>query len=191
MASYGYLMSSLPLFFLDTEDVPTMESFLDACLSSLTPADMELLERFSKEPTQETLNVCTNPDLKKYLYFDIGLKNELARARAQKLGFEADKYTFKDEISGDDFTTSQLHIGEIARAAVSNANPLSAEIFLLEERWAMLDEIEVGKFFDIVKVIVYYLKLQIVLKRKNLQDLEKGRKEYQEIYMKTAKEFNS
>lgn len=189
MDNYAYLMASLPMVFLDSEEVPTINEFLDSAKSSLTQKDMELLMQFGVSPSQELLQSCNIDVLKMWLEFDIGLKNEIARARAQKLGFEAEKYILRDEKTGADFSGNP-NVSDIARNAIANSSPLSAEIFLLEERWKLLDDIEIGRFFDIVRVIVFYLKLQIVLKRKNLQNLEKGRQNYQEIYSQTAEEFN-
>jgi hypothetical protein len=69
----------------------------------------------------------------------------------------------------------------IAREAFAQESPLQAEDTLNRARWRYLDELEVGHYFDIDKILVYALRLQI-LARKALFEAEKGREMFEKVY---------
>ena len=77
---------------------------------------------------------------------------------------------------------------EIAREAAAQESPLAAEELLNRARWSFLDDLEVGCFFTIEKLIIYYLRLQI-LERKSLFNKEAGTERYKSIYQSITKEI--
>jgi hypothetical protein len=56
---------------------------------------------------------------------------------------------------------------------VEEQGPKQAEELLDRFRWRILDDLEVGHYFDLKKLMVYYLKAQI-LWRRDLFDRERG-----------------
>ena len=52
---------------------------------------------------------------------------------------------------------------------------------LLRHRWSLLDDFEVGHYFDIERLIIYYLKLQI-LWRKQQFNREDGTNVFERTY---------
>jgi len=62
--------------------------------------------------------------------------------------------------------TDPVELAEAAREAYNHESPLSGEDILNRARWSHLDELEVGHFFDLDRVIVYYLRLQILARRR-------------------------
>jgi hypothetical protein len=69
----------------------------------------------------------------------------------------------------------------VAREAYAQDSPLQAEDTLNRARWGYLDELEVGHYFDIEKILVYALRLQ-VLARKALFDADRGRELFDKVY---------
>jgi len=93
--------------------------------------------------------------------------------RGKKKGVETEAYL----IGSPGIITAQ----QIAREAFVQESPLQAEDTLNRARWSYLDDLEVGHYFDIEKILVYALRLQI-LERKALFDEEKGREMFEKIY---------
>ncbi len=58
---------------------------------------------------------------------------------------------------------------------------MKAEEYLNRERWIFLEELEVGHFFDLEKLIVYSIRLQL-LERKKFFSMEKGKEHFLEMY---------
>jgi len=63
---------------------------------------------------------------------------------------------------------------------VTEGNPLDKEIKLMRTRWEFLDNLSVGRYFDLGALIIYYLKLQI-LERKDSFNKEKGREVFDQL----------
>lgn len=106
-----------------------------------------------------------------------GVRNALVRLRAVRLGLEPDEF-----VRGDIFDHSQTLLAEEA----FNANsPLMAEEILNKARWRYLDELEFGHYFDIERLVIFFIKLQI-LERISLFDTEKGRDALDAVVSKGA-----
>jgi hypothetical protein len=93
--------------------------------------------------------------------------------RGKKKGVEAEAYL----VDSPWITTAQ----QLAREAFGQESPLQAEELLNRARWSYLDELEVGHYFDIEKILVYALRLQI-LARKALFEEDKGVEMFQKVY---------
>jgi hypothetical protein len=74
----------------------------------------------------------------------------------------------------------ELEAVQAARSAFQNESPLGVEKVLNRARWMYLDYLETGHFFDLEKLIVYKLKLEI-LEQKAKADRDKGREMYTTI----------
>jgi hypothetical protein len=171
LAQYYYLVASLPLLFYDSESFPSREDFLLTCRQHISARHYRLLVSASTADLQAAAAGCKTLDL--WCQWEISLRNELVRLRAKKRGREAETYLVE--------SPGVLAPQTIAREAFAQDSPLQAEDTLNRGRWSYLDELEVGHYFDIEKILIYALRLQI-LARKALFDEEKGREMFDKVY---------
>ena len=177
MGQYYFTVASLP--DLDFETVPSMglHDFLTLCRGTVNEHDYEILEsaRFDGFLSEHI----TYPLLVQWSIFEQSLRNELVKIRAPRLGIDGEKY-----VKQFMYTTAAA---PIARNSVKQDDPERAEAYLDKERWIFLDDLEVGHYFDIGKLIVYSLRLQL-LERRKLFTAEKGKEHFQKLYeqIKTA-----
>jgi hypothetical protein len=174
LAQYYYLVASLPLLFYDSESIPSREDFLVTCRQHISPRHYRLLVSAGTNDLQTTTTGCKTLDL--WRKWEIALRNELVRLRAKNRGREAEAYLVE--------SPGVLAPQALAREAFAQDSPLQAEDTLNRGRWSYLDELEVGHYFDIEKILVYALRLQ-VLARKALFDTEKGRQMFDKLYSET------
>lgn len=181
MSQYFYAVSTLPLLSFEQEQVPSSAEFLEMCRAHMTPEDFELLSSArlvpGGNPVEMSLEFETMLDglstVNHWLTWESRLRDELVRLRAQKLEVEASRYLSDASYVGGAYDT--------AREALGAASPLAAEEILDRARWRYLDELEAGHFFDIVKLIVYYIKLQI-LERRSLLKRDRGEERFEKLY---------
>ena len=171
MSQYYFTVAALP--YLDFESTPSIsyDDFLSFCESTLDPHDYDLL--VSAQLNGSLPGDISHPVLTAWSLFEQSLRNELVKLRAPQRGMDGEKFVklFIDN------TTTPL----IARNSMKQENPEKAEDFLNKERWNFFNELEAGHDFDIGKLIVYSLRLQL-LERMNLFDEEKGKNGFQKIY---------
>jgi hypothetical protein len=110
--------------------------------------------------------------LQEWFDWNLSLRVELAILRAQRAGTNIEEYQGAEKISGTE---------EIAREAFNQESPLAAEEVLERARWAVLEELEVGHYFDLQKLLVYGLKISI-LERKSQFDMDSGLENFNRIY---------
>jgi hypothetical protein len=171
LAQYYYLVASLPLLFYDSEGIPSREDFLVTCRQHISHRHYRLLESASTTSLQATTASCKTLDL--WRQWEIALRNELVRLRAKNRGREAEPYLIE--------SPGGLAPQAVAREAFAQDSPLQAEDTLNRGRWSYLEELEVGHYFDIEKILVYALRLRL-LARKALFDAEMGRQMFDAVY---------
>jgi len=178
LSQYYYLVSTLSLLSYDSEHMASTEYFLEQCKKWLTAGDYLILKNASISEFNSYKPGCALLD--KWQVWEVNLRNELVKLRAQKKELEGDAYLVE--------VPEVLGTAEIAREAVAQESPLTAEELLNRARWSFLDDLEVGRFFTIEKLIIYYLRLQI-LERKSLFNKEAGSERYNSIYQHITKEI--
>ena len=166
---YYYLIASLPMLSYDMENPMSEEEFFESFGSILTEKDFNTLKNAKLVPVSEPQS---NKILEKWNNWEISFRNELAKMRASKKAQDSEKY-IADGFDVDSF--------EIAREAFQASNPLDAELIINKARWDYLETLESGHYFDLANVIVYFLKLQI-LQRKLQINKEKGKTAFSAIY---------
>lgn len=201
MAQYYYAVAALPGVSLDSEPPWTIEGFLEFTREQLTPTDYQTLRSASLEPAEvvEELEPLRNGTESAHTSagdsdesdgnadavagsgaalhwhrFETNLRNALIRVRTDDPNRQNAYLRSSDHIEDS-------YVHEIAREAHAAANPLDAEHVLDRARYRFLDELEVGHFFDIDRLVVYYLKLQLVTRRA-LQTVENGRSVFEKRY---------
>jgi len=177
LSQYYFTVASLPLLNFEIVCPLRYDEFLEICGQNLSDHDFAAVE--SARLDVSDLKKAGNGILNRWILFERSLKNELVKLRGSELGIEPEKY-----IKHFVYNTSTPII---ARNALKQEDPLKAEYFLDRARWNFLDEMEIGHYFDVEKLIVYSLQLQI-LERKMLFNLDQGKENFQNIYgkIKTA-----
>jgi hypothetical protein len=182
MAQYYYAVSTLP--FLSYEGEPRISSteFLELCASRLTEEDRQAVRSASLLPPDRPAAsdfAARNEVLRRWYRFERGLRNELARVRAGSDEDRLAKALRADEEGNSN--AQQLDVDRVVREVINQDNPLTAEDLLDRARWAYLNELEIGHFFDVGKLIIYYLKLQILERRARFTK-ERGTEMYEKSY---------
>lgn len=168
---YYYLAASLPMLLYETEKTMPADEFVGICAQHLSDRDYRLLCTASISDLKP--KVPSNCTLDRWRRWETSLRNELVTLRAKNRKVEVDRYLLESPV----ISTTQA----IAREAFDQESPLQAEELLNRARWATLDELEVGHYFDIERILVYYLRLQ-VLQRKAMLLEEKGLQAFERIY---------
>ena len=171
MGGYFYTVASLPFLAFDTASPMREEDFLYLCKNSISGADWDVL-RQARFPSPAGLKT-GNATLDSWTAGEQSLRAELAKLRAAKKGMEAESYNRYGV-----YSTSIL---EAARKAFGEESPSDAETTILRALWALLDELETGHLFDVDKLIVYYLKMQII-ELKNIRNKAEGEKNFSSLY---------
>ena len=163
MASYYYLISSLPDLRADGEMPITYEEFLGYCRGNVNRSTYELLENL-------TLSSTEGPLVEEWALFYGSLTRELNYQRSQKLGKNYPNPSDKDYLTA-----------QVAAAAISAKTPLEAEKLLLEFEFENLDALVGLHVFDDHVLFGYAIKLKL-LERQNCFEQEKGKIEFKTLF---------
>ncbi len=162
MASYYYLLSSLPMLKADGEMPFGYNDFLEMCRSAVSDAKYAVLKNL-------TLSSKEGPLITEWTKFYTVLKQELTYQRNQRLGRQAQIPSQRDAT-----------VSKAAIAAVNSQNPLDAEKALIAFEFEKLDEIIGTHYFDDYALMGYALKLKL-LERKNIFNQKNGKIELERI----------
>lgn len=162
MASYYYLIPSLPELSTNADIPISYEQFLDQCQGTVSKDTYELLEGLS-------LNSTKGPLVDKWAEVYGKLTKELNYQRSTRLG--------KDYIAPDKEDT----IANIVNSALNAKNPLEAEKILLDFEFEYLDSLVGMHYFDDHVLFGYAIKLKL-LERQNCFDHDKGQNEFKNLF---------
>ena len=168
---YYYLASSLPMLFYETERFPAPDAFVELCRQHVAARDYRLLMNASIYNLKPARPSCRCLEL--WRCRETALRNELVKLRTKGRAVEADRYLRDAPVI--------ISVQNIVRDAFAQDSPLAAEDILNRGRWSYLDELEVGHYFDLDKLLIYSLRLQI-LQRKALFDEQKGLEAFEQLY---------
>lgn len=163
MASYYYLIASLPELRADGEMPLTYEEFLSLCQGNVSESDYELLKNL-------TLDSKEGPLVSEWANFYGMLTKELNYQRSINLGKSYSAVYDKDGI-----------IAQVAASALSAKNPLEAERILLEYEFENLDSLVGLHMFDDYVLFGYAIKLKL-LERLTSFEQDKGKAEFQSLF---------
>jgi hypothetical protein len=161
----------------------TPAEFVSLCETQLPANEMALLRAATIEGPEED-----DPHgiVGQWRRFERGLRNALVRQRAPGKNVETEKYVRRD--AREDDNTAEHGVVELARSAVAQETPLGSEDELNHARWAFLDDLESGYFFELERVIIYYIKLQI-LERRTCFKRDLGEEQFQRITEKIMSDY--
>jgi hypothetical protein len=172
---YTYFISSLPMLHYGTRPPFTFEEFLESAGTLIGKKDRVFLENLP-EYIDEYRPESANSTVRAWLDFDTALRNELARIRSHSKKIEAAKFLRPDPGHGAD-------IAFIAASAHRHPHILEAESILDTGRWAKLDELSFGHYFDLDALIIYAYKLKILQRWEKINNADKERlMEYAEAH---------
>jgi len=160
---YYYLVASLPMLAYDAERFWTVEEFLELCWRHLSPRDRGIVEAASLHDLHPASSTCAT--LERWRSWEVSLRNELAALRAKRRGVDASRHRVE--------SPEVLEAQSVARSAFAQDSPLAAEEVLDRARWTRLDDLETGHHFDVDKVVIYHLRLQL-LRRRSLLEPARG-----------------
>lgn len=184
MAQYYYAVATLPSLSLEETSYLSVESFCEFMKEQLNEADYNALSRASIDPPERFADMPSA--YVGFARFVVGIRNALAKERAANFGWELEEHLRLDdrEETGANETEPMLR----AREALNAENPFRAEEAIIRAEWALLDELEVGRFFSIDKVIIYYLRLQLCERYGDMTP-ERGLESFDEQYSRIANQF--
>lgn len=186
MSQHYYLVASLPTISYESKDAMSPEEFLDLCKQHLSDDEYQAIAAASIDGPAAGALPDGSPALTRWLEHERGLRNALVKLRAPNRGADAEAHIRRDEDGNDG--TSADSITELAREAHSSETPLGAETSLNQARWRFLEDLETGHFFDLDRVVLYYIKLQIIARRA-LFDRKQGEERYNAVTERIMQEY--
>lgn len=163
MASYYYLVSSLPDLKTDGEMPMTYEEFLHCCQSTVSEEKYELLKNLKLSSTE-------GPLVKEWAVSYGMLMKELSYQRSMILGKQYSSAYDKDGM-----------ITQVVAAALAAKNPLESEKVLLDYEFELLDTLVGLHTFDDHVLFGYAIKLKL-LERQACFVQEKGQAEFKALF---------
>jgi len=182
VSQYYYLLATLPYLSFEQSQALDVEAFLAVCKEQLSASDYETLVSSAPGAGNSQSLVAS---VKLARSYEQGLRNALVKLRAAKLGW--DTTSLRTTEDANDFT--DLHpVMEVARSALNADNPYEAEEILDRFRFRLLEGMEVGHYFDIDRVVLYYLKLLVVKRRLDFV-VARGQEAYRTQYEAVSASF--
>ncbi len=166
-AYYTYLISSLPVLSFSNKTPFSSEEFFIKCKDLIPEGQLNLLRNICYQDTYCINNISVDT-LKKWINFDVSLRNELVRLRAARKRVDPLKF-----IRLPDFP--EAHISHIASTAYRNTSILEAEKILDQQRWDFLESLSLGHYFDFDALLIYALKLKILERWEKIRNADKER----------------
>ena len=170
MASFYYLISSLPLLKLGEIPFLNTAEFLTASAGFLTDDEMLELKALSLVPPE---NQPLGETSALWFEWETCLRNALISVRAQGKNVDSEKFIRHET---DFFSEISTGVHE----AFSKPTPLEMENALDKLRWSKLDTMEVGHMFDFCRLCIYKIKLMLCEKQ-NLVKKETGSTNFDKI----------
>lgn len=163
MASYYYLISSLPMLKSDGELPFSYRSFLEQCASSVSPSVLQSLKELDVISGQ-------GPLLSDWSRYYGSLMRELNYQRNLRLGKQARQ--------PEDRNPAAI---SSAAAAMSAKNPLEAELLLLTAEFKQLDELVSMHYFDEWVLFGYAVKLKLLERLQSFRH-DEGKEEFHKLF---------
>ena len=152
---YYYFAASLPYLEYGVRCPTCLENFLETAGRLLSAGDYALVEQALSVETAERLSGGGHRVTREWQSFMQTLRNQWVTARAVPLKKDPASY-----LRGE--RGAETAVVEAVAQAQKASDPLEGEKIIDQLRWAKLEEIGQGQFFNLDFLIVYALKLQIL-----------------------------
>jgi hypothetical protein len=166
VASYYYLVATLPMLRYEDSAPFSCEEFLVLCKNNVSKKDYKIITEALSD------NNASHPFVKKWYQFNNSVKKELSEQRSKKLNIKSDKYKNTND--------KEYRIVEGVRAALAAKNAYEGELLLMNLYWKYLDEESTNHVFDLVGLLAFSIKLKL-LERKSRFDKVEGNKEFKSL----------
>ncbi len=163
MASYYYLMSSLPMLSSGGDMPMSYEDFLTCCRGNVDEETYSRLESL-------TLSSSEGPLLEEWSAAYGSLMRELNSQRSLALGKPYPQGVEKDGLNS-----------HLVTQVMNAKNPLEAEQLLLDSEFEVLDNLVGLHMFDSSELFGYAVKLKL-LERRSCFEKEKGKAEFKSLF---------
>lgn len=163
---YPYLIPSLPMLHFGMKPPFSFEKFLEICREFIPERDWQII-RSLPDPKDYQEYKTQQKTVRGWIMFDTTVRNELAKARAQRMHIEPSPFLRPGAAPDPTLTAA-------ATVAVANASQLDAELFLDEVRWKALDELAARHHFDVDLLITYALKLLLLLRWEQVRNTDQS-----------------
>jgi hypothetical protein len=163
MASYYYLVSSLPTLTADGDIPFDYKTFLSMCESNVSEAKYDILKNLTLASTE-------GPLIEEWAVFYRQLMKELSYQRSMRLGKPYSSAFDKEPESA-----------AVVAAAIAAKNPLEAERMLLGYEFEYLDSLQGLHMFDDYVLFGYALKLKL-LERVSCFTVDQGKEEFKHLF---------
>ncbi len=186
MSGYYYLMASQPYISFDSEVFPEPLAFLAQCGEWMTDSDLAAIRAVvigdrSEQPTKAEISArAENRAVASWNRFEAGIRNVLVQTRAENVSRDGWRYIRRDD--SDEQILPEHSILELVKTAAGHDSPLRSELDLLRIRWAFIEELIVGHYFDVTAAIAYAVKL-VILERKAVFDTDRGAERFHAAYV--------
>ncbi|MDD5505144.1 MAG: DUF2764 family protein [Candidatus Omnitrophica bacterium] len=164
-AYYVYLISSLPVLNYLGKLPFNLENFLNKCRNLIPDKELEIL-RSACGQSSYSLDAQGTASLKRWVNFEITLRNELVHARAARKKVDPLKSLRLSD-------PAQAWISHVAMAAYRSNSILEAEKILDQARWSFLEDLSLGHYFDFDFLLIYGLRLKILERWEKIQTADK------------------
>ena len=159
-SKYYYLVSSLPSLQFNERPGILKEEFLSECGKWVDLPEFKILQGVDTDSAKTPFN--SKQILRQWKMFDISLRDDLSIARK-----------IIQDATNEKLPDSMLSV-------FNKETPFLMEKEFARKQWVMLDELELGHYFDINILIVYFLKLQI-LERFAVFNKDEGMRAFQGV----------
>ena len=175
MRKYYYFLASLPSLSITCENSLAPDNFLNLAKYYCHPNDFASVSR-----ALLTFNDGKSDFLflRKWLNWEKSLRYALALARKENVNF---KYELPE-------APENLISIDAAQKALNEKNPFIAETIIDKARWTFIEELESGNFFNLNNLFAYYLKLQLLERRRAMTE-EYGASAFEALYEKQKTAF--
>lgn len=161
---YPYLVASLPMLHFGMKPPFSFEHLLELCRPFIPEKDFHLL-RTLPHPGQYSEKGTRHPIIRKWIEFDVALRNEDVKVRAARRHIDPATYLRPDGYRGPS-------LAPVAMAAHISTSILDAEKILDETRWKALEELATGHYLDLDFLITYAYKLLILQRWENIRNAD-------------------
>lgn len=177
MSYYYFTVASLSHLSYEMDNIPAIDDFLTICEENVSDKDLNIIKSSLFDDLDQKKT--GNRILDSWYIREKNMRNKLVKLRAKKLKIDPEEFIVEtpELLSGD----------HVTREAVEHESPLIAEDILNWERWSYLEELEFAHYFDLEKLIIYYLKLQVLTRKKSFNK-ERGMEKFNDIIENISKE---
>lgn len=171
MASYYYLVASLPMLRFDEDPPITRDQFLQSCHAELPSDEYTIIEQLSSGQVVHLPK--TSGYLNTYQEIQRKVLESLHRNRARKLS--------RTEPSESENALSDVMIEDLVKQAMQAEHPLAAELLLMRFFWDTADSLKQMRIFSIEVLYAYAIQLAL-LERKSLFTPLEGNAEFKRLF---------